>query len=187
MVRDGDAMRPANPIYAEVIPRVLTWRTQSELGFLPDPPSAARYRGPDGRLDMNRLLDEFQQFWRENAESWQGRFDYAEAAPHLMLMAYLQRVVNGGGRVAREYALGMGRLDLMVHFEGSRYPVEIKLWRDRDPEPLGLRQLGAYMDTCAASEGWLVIFDRRPGIPWDERIGWKRVAHDGRTIHVVRC
>ncbi len=187
MVRDGDSMRPANPIYAEVIPRVLTWRTQSELGFLPEPPSAARYRGADGLLDMNRLLREFQQFWRENSESWQDRFDYTEAMPHLMLMAYLQRVINGGGRVAREYALGMGRLDLMVHFEQSRYPVEIKVRRDRDPEPLGLKQLGAYMDTCAATEGWLVIFDLRPDISWDERIGWKTVGQDGRTIHVAGC
>jgi hypothetical protein len=188
MVRDGDAMRPANPIYAEVIPRVLTMRAQSELGFLPDPPAAARYRGPNGRLDMNRLLGEFQQFWRENSESWEGRFEYVEAAPHLMLMAYLQRVVNGGGRVAREYALGMGRMDLMIHFERDRYPVEIKVRRESgNPEALGLRQLGAYLDACGAREGWLVIFDRRPDIPWDQRIGWKTVAQDGRTLHIVGC
>jgi hypothetical protein len=188
MVRDGDAMRPANPIYAEVIPRMLTMRAQSELGFLPEPPAAARYRSPNGRLDMNRLLVEFQQFWRENSESWEGRFEYVEAAPHLMLMAYLQRVVNGGGKVAREYALGMGRMDLMIHFEGDRYPIEIKVRRESsNPEPLGLRQLGAYMDACGAPEGWLVIFDRRPDILWDQRIGWRTLAQDDRTIHIVGC
>ncbi len=187
MIRDGDAMRPANPIYAEVIPRILTMRTQSELGFLPEPPAPERFRDADGRLDMNRLLREFQQFWRENSESWLGRFDYVEAAPHLMLMAYLQRIVNGGGRVEREYALGMGRLDLMIHFEQSTYPIEIKLRRDRDPEAEGLVQIAKYMDGCAAREGWLVIFDRRPELSWDERIGWKTVEQDGRTIHVVRC
>jgi RecB family endonuclease NucS len=137
---------------------------------------------------MNRLLGEFQQFWRENSESWEGRFEYVEAAPHLMLMAYLQRVVNGGGRVAREYALGMGRMDLMIHFERDRYPVEIKVRRESgNPEALGLRQLGAYLDACGAREGWLVIFDRRPDIPWDQRIGWKTVAQDGRTLHIVGC
>jgi hypothetical protein len=43
------------------------------------------------------------------------------------------------------------------------------------------------MDACGAREGWLVIFDRRPDIPWDQRIGWKTVAQDGRTLHIVGC
>jgi len=31
-----------------------------------------------------------------------------------MLMASLQRVVNGGGRIERGYGLGRGALDLMI-------------------------------------------------------------------------
>lgn len=189
LVSDNGFLRPANPIYGEVIPRILTIQTQTELGFLPDPPSAARYRAADGRLDMRRLLEEFQQFWRENSEAWKDRFYYQEAIPHLMLMAFLQRVVNGGGRVAREYALGMGRLDLLVHFEGNRYPVEIKVRQAKsaDPVPLGLRQLGEYMQRCNTSEGWLVIFDRRPRRSWKQRISWQTVTADHHTIHIIGC
>ncbi|MFQ9146681.1 MAG: hypothetical protein ACLR5I_16805 [Odoribacter splanchnicus] len=41
-------------------------------------------------------------FWisavfRENADSWIERFDYKESGPQLLLQAFLQRVVNGGG------------------------------------------------------------------------------------------
>ena len=41
---------------------------------------------------------------------------YHEVAPQLVLMAYLQRVVNGGGTVDREYGVGRGRIDLLVRW-----------------------------------------------------------------------
>jgi hypothetical protein len=31
-----------------------------------------------------------------------------------MLMAFLQRVVNGGGRITRQFAVGSGPADLLV-------------------------------------------------------------------------
>ena len=34
--------------------------------------------------------------------------------PQLLRQAFLQRLVNGGGPVEREYGLGRGRTDLLV-------------------------------------------------------------------------
>jgi hypothetical protein len=65
-------------------------------------------------LNLPKLLTQFQQFFREHSEGWIGRFDYKEAGPQLLLQAYLQRIVNGGGRIEREYGLGLGRTDLYV-------------------------------------------------------------------------
>ena len=59
-------------------------------------------------------MESFQEFFRENSETWIDRFDYKEAAPQLLLQAFLQRVVNGGGWIDREYGLGRGRTDLLV-------------------------------------------------------------------------
>ena len=43
------------------------------------------------------------------------RFErYHEAGSQLLLQAFLQRIVNGGGRLEREYALGRGRVDLLI-------------------------------------------------------------------------
>jgi hypothetical protein len=138
---------------------------------------------------MTGLLKAFQDFWRENSEIWIEKYDYREAAPHLILQAFLQRVVNGGAQIDREFALGRQRLDLCVRMGANRYPVELKVREARrsDPEPSGIKQLGEYMDACGAREGWLVIFDRRSDIPWDQRIGWRTVEHEGRTIHIVGC
>jgi hypothetical protein len=149
---------------------------------------------------MTGLLKAFQAFWRENSDIWIEKYDYREAAPHLILQAFLQRVVtqpspqgygghDGGARIDREFALGRQRLDLCVTIGDHRYPVELKVRDPRrsDPEPVGIVQLGEYMDTCGATEGWLVIFDQRRELPWDERIGWKTVENNARTLHIVRC
>ncbi|WP_449571526.1 hypothetical protein [Methanospirillum sp.] len=61
---------------------------------------------PDGRLDTRYLFTAFQQFYRENSGIWLEIAQYREAGPQLLLMAFLQRVVNGGGRIEREYGLG---------------------------------------------------------------------------------
>jgi len=76
---------------------------------------------------MQRLLSDFQQFWRENSESWTKRYQYVEATPHLTLQAFLQRIVDSGGRVTREMAAGSKRPDLYIQYQGGNYPIELKI------------------------------------------------------------
>ena len=101
--------RIANPIYAEIVPRELTWASQARL--IED---TVWYVDADGGRNVDKLLGAFQAFFREHSEHWLGRFDYAEAGPQLILQAFLQRVVNGGGRIEGEYGLGRGRTDLLI-------------------------------------------------------------------------
>ena len=165
----------ANPIYREVIARHLTYGQQLAI---PEP--AWQWENPDGSLDMNRMLKEFQKFWRRHADIWEPKSDYTEAFPHLLLMAFLQRVLNGGGRIEREYAAGRGRMDLGIEYNGHWYIIEIKLVHYYDsPEEVreeGLEQIRNYRDKLSpGAPAWLVIFDRRPKTrekPWDERIFW---------------
>ncbi len=99
LVSPDSPPRIANPIYAEVVPRELTYAAQA--GLVHD---AAWYVNADGSLDVDKLLAAFQTFFREHSEHWIGRFDYAEAGPQLLLQAFLQRIVNGGGRIEREWS-----------------------------------------------------------------------------------
>jgi len=103
----------ANRIYREVLPRQLTSILQDSLQGLAEQPWFVM---ADGSLDIPKLLAAFQQFFRENAESWLQRYTYHEAGPQLLLQAFLQRIVNGGGRIAREYGLGRGRTDLLLQW-----------------------------------------------------------------------
>jgi hypothetical protein len=104
-----------------------------------------------------------------------------------MLMAFLQRVINGGGQIDREYGLGRGALDLLVTWKGERHAIELKLRRDEETESDGIEQLSGYMDTAGLTEGWLVIFDLRSTRPWSERLYQRPVELEGRRIVIVGC
>lgn len=102
-------------------------------------------------------------------------------------MAFLQRVINGGGQIDREYGLGRGALDLLVTWKGERHAIELKLRRDEETESDGIEQLSGYMDSAGLTEGWLVIFDLRSTRPWSERLYQRPVERDGRRIVIVGC
>ena len=164
--------RIANPIYAEVVPRHLNHAVQA--GLLQ---KTAWYVDAAGRLNVDRLITAFQAFFREHSEHWVQRFaQYHEAGPQLLLQAFLQRIVNGGGRLEREYALGRGRVDLLIVWpEGGserRIVVECKVRRGDLERTIaeGLAQTRAYLDRCGAASGHLIVFDRAPQRSWDEKI-----------------
>ena len=174
LIDGSEPPRIANPIYAEVVPRELGYILQSSLDV-----QARWYVDGDGGLDMDKLLRAFWTFFGEHSGHWLERFaEYPEAGPQLILQAYLQRVVNGGGRIEREYGLGRGRTDLLVLWPREagqpsdlweRFVVECKVLRDSDRKSLawtvekGVKQTLGYMKQCGAEEGHLVVIDRRSG------------------------
>ena len=185
LIRRKPNVAIANPIYHEVIPRDLAITAQD---FITQ--QAAWYLQPDGRLDMSKLLAAFQQFFRENSEAWLERFDYKEAGPQLLMQAFLQRIVNGGGFIGREYALGRKRTDLLVRWQipggEQRVAIELKVGQG-DVERIiatALPQTWEYMDKSGAEEGHLVVFDRTPGRPWGEKDLRREVPYAGAQISV---
>ena len=184
LIAPGDDLRIANPIYAEVIPRELTFATQKGLRQ-----QAAWYVNADGGLESGKLLEAFQQFFREHSEFWLERFAYKEAGPQLLLQAFLQRVLNGGGRIVREYGLGRQRVDLLLQWPRppgeQRIVIECKVRRGRLEKTLeeGLPQTAGYMDRCGADAGHLVIFDCDEK-PWEEKVFRRIEEFDGKRIEV---
>ena len=178
------ALVPSNPMYAEIIGRYLSWGTQERMKrVVPETPWVK-----DDGLDMAGLMAAFQQFWRENADESAVPFQYREAYPHLVLQAFLQRVINGGGQIVREMALGSGRLDLGVHFRGAVYAVEVKTLKLYEKTREKAReQILRYMDRLGVSEGWLVVADPDLTKPWDDKISTADFSEGGKTVHLVRC
>jgi len=185
----GGLVEPANQIYAEVIIRMLNSSPQEILKRERPSDDLPKYIA-DGKIDINVLLKEFQIFWRENSEIWIERYkenlyQYDEAAPHLVFQAFLQRVINGGGQIIREMALGTKRSDLCVVYDGQKYPIELKILRGEKSFSDGLGQLSVYMDKVGSSEGWLVLFDRSAGKPWEEKLYMRFEEYNGKRITVA--
>ncbi len=182
--RDQKNLVIANPIYQEVIPRELTYVTEFTMVQ-----KTIWYQNDDKSINIHKLLEAFTQFYRENSDVWLEKFAYKESGPHLLLMAFLQRVINGGGKIHREYALGRRRVDLFVEWsfgqnQMQRIVIELKVKRNEKTLSDGLVQTLEYMDLNNATEGHLVIFDRALGKTWDEKIYQEDKLMGDQTIHV---
>ena len=192
----------ANPIYREIIPRALTSAAENFV-----PMRRAAYVRADGRLDWPALLDGFTAFWKQNAEWMLRQQPYSEAAAQLVFMAFLHRLVNGielgpkdldpAGTVAtvdREFAVGSGRIDLMVRWplpggDVQRFGVELKVRRDKagDPLNIGLDQLSDYLDRLELDTGTLILFDLRTDAPpMQERCSRTSTEFRERSLTILR-
>lgn len=169
LIAPGNPIRVANPIYKEVIVRALAAGVQESIAIEP-----RDFLLPDGQIDLSKVLADFARFWAEHGEFLTQGGGYNEFAAQLVFMAYLQRVVNGGGQIDREYGVGRGRVDLLVRkpYAGpdgrpavQREVIELKVRRQGRGNPLteGLAQLDGYLDRLGLDTGTLIIFDRRPG------------------------
>ncbi len=178
-------LKIANPIYQEVIPRVLSQGPQDSLPMI-----QPIWLNADGSLNASVLLDAFLVFWRQHGEPLFKSANYPEIAPHLVMMAFLHRVVNGSGTLEREYAIGSGRMDICLRYGKLTLGMELKVWRDRRPDPIkeGLPQLDKYLSGLSLDTGWLVIFDRRKGLPpiSDRTTTENVISPAGREIIVIR-
>jgi type II secretory pathway predicted ATPase ExeA len=176
----------ANPIYREVLPRVLTVTPSASL-----PQIMPTWLTPEGTLNTDALLTAFLRFWRQHGEPLLNSAAYHEIAPHLVLMAFLHRVINGGGSLEREYAIGRDRMDLCLQYGAVTLGIELKVWRDKsgDPKTAGLEQLDGYLARLGLESGWLVIFDRRSNAePIADRVLTElATSPQGRSITVIRA
>jgi hypothetical protein len=188
LVHSGpEGLAIANPIYREVIPRALTSLFEESVAR-PRP----SYVSADGRLEFRQILDDFRSFWIQHAEALLRQAPYSETAAQLIFMAFLQKIVNGGGFIDREYAVGSGRIDLTVRWPHpggvERFACELKVWRDGRPSPLaeGRRQLARYLERLGLEEGTLLLFDSRTAAPpLPERIAEGEELEGGRRITVL--
>ena len=187
LVRDDERgnLVIANPIYGEIIPTMLAYVTRASIRL-----TQPVWLNADGSLHPERLLESFLAFWRQHGQPLLKSVHYHEIAPHIVMMAFLHRVVNGGGSLEREYAIGTRRMDLCLRYGQVALGMELKVWRDgeRDPVNDGLAQLDQYLNGLGLDTGWLVIFDQRSGLPdISERTTTETaLSPAGRTITVIR-
>ena len=113
-----------------------------------------------------------------------------------MLQAFLQRIINGGGRIEREYGLGRSRTDLLVQwpldreqgFHGSvqKIVIELKIQHKSLEATIaaGLEQTYEYNQRVGGQEAHLIIFNRDPSTPWEAKCFQRDEYHQGLKIRV---
>jgi type II secretory pathway predicted ATPase ExeA len=186
LTRRNGALEIANPIYKEVIPRCLSSGASDSIQRM-----TPTWLTPSGDLDPSALLEALVSFWRQHGEPLLGTAPYQEIACQLVFLAWLSRVVNGGGTIDREYAIGRGRMDICVTYRSVKLAIELKVWRPKQKDPLevGLAQLEGYMAGLGVEIGWLILFDRRSKkVPISERTTVETATTpSGKQVVVIRA
>jgi hypothetical protein len=75
----------------------------------------------------------------------------------------------------------------MVEWQGARHVIEVKLRRDTQTEERALEQVARYLDAVGCEEGWLVMFDLRSTLPWDQRLTTRTLESHGKRITLIGC
>ena len=171
-----------NRIYRERIANMMIskWHT-SQLGTF-HPVSAnfdfrGSYRLPNGGLDMEKVIGNFQIFMRENHSDKDRRF--LERDGRIIFLAYLKPILNGSGYEFKEPQISdEKRLDIVITYNQFKYVAELKIWYGEAAHQKGLAQLTDYLERQGLQTGYLLIFDH------SKRKSWKKdwVEVDGKRI-----
>lgn len=190
ILKEKNNIMISNAIYREIIPREITYTAQLTIHH--ETPWYVDKK--TNKLQMNKLLSAFQDFYREHSEYWLKGLQYKEAGPQLLLQAFLQRIINSGGIVEREYGLGRKRTDLYIRwfydkFDKSRTQkvvVECKVIRKSKEVTIqeGILQTVEYKDKCGAEEAYLILFDKSQNKMWEDKIFQENRIFSNNTISI---
>jgi hypothetical protein len=182
--RGDGVLGAANPIYARSLMKALAEPIRANVAAI-----HPTWRKSDGSIDLERLRLAFLDFWSVHGRALDPLVARREVVPHVVMTAFLDRVVNGGGRVDREFDVGRGKLDVLVRHRELKLPIEIKVrtGKSGDPVPKGLQQLDRYCEALRVEYAWLVVFDQRPSARKGRLQEQEVVTPGGRRVLVVRA
>ncbi|MDR2197853.1 MAG: PD-(D/E)XK nuclease domain-containing protein [Deltaproteobacteria bacterium] len=183
LLKKDDTPRPANRLCAGVIMRYLSDNMDLQVS------NDIVANWMDGnKIHMDRLLKEFQNWWAANASRYQKCLEYNETSQHVLLSAFLQRVLNVGATIAFEYVLGRGRADIVLIYNSNKYVIELKIKDSEISEINSVNQLLDYMDAASVTEGWLIVFDVKSDKKREQKIFRNTVtAEKGKYVHILGC
>jgi len=153
----------ANPIYAQVLYE--NFEKDLEEFDVSGLVAANRVQDAKGRLDFRQVLDKFQAFMKAKGTTVSKHRSFHEATGQLLLLSYLDLLVNGKGWTFKEPQSGEGRIDVVCCYGRQKEVVELKLWYGARRYAAGLAQLAKYLDREGLDHGYLFVFDRRENTP----------------------
>ena len=163
--KDPDGMcQILNPIYQYCILQAFKPVINGlERDYLPEDTDFLDYLTPSGEINMERLLDNFQDFIaRVGFRILQVPETPKEYVGQDLLYAYLDQFVSLiRGVMHLEVQTGRGRMDLVISHNAQKYIVETKIWEGKRRYEAGKAQLAAYLKSEKVSKGYYVVFDHR--------------------------
>jgi hypothetical protein len=149
----------ANQIYAQALYK--HFREEVEISEIQNIAAGNRLEDQNGNLDFRIVLQKFQDFVKAKGPQVIKHPNFREATAQLLILSYLDLLVNGKGWTFREVQSGEGRIDVLCCYKQQKEVVELKLWYGERRYEEGLEQLVTYLESERLDRGYLVVFDRR--------------------------
>ena len=129
----------------------------------------------DGTLNMERILERFVDTQRMIHGDADDRFLEEEGRERFL--TYIAPIINGTGTYSiEEQTRDKLRMDVVIHYFGKRYVVELKIWHGPRYNEEGEKQIMQYLDYFGLHLGYMVSFNfnknKEPGVK-EVRIGDK--------------
>ena len=104
---------------------------------------------------------------------------FLEAEGRERFLTYLAPIINGTGTYSvEEQTRDQRRMDVVIHYLGKRYVVELKIWRGERYHAEGEKQIADYLDYFGLQTGYMLSFNfnhnKEPGV--------KRVQVEGKVL-----
>lgn len=121
----------------------------------------------DGTLDVCRIIE---RFITEHNRIHKGEEEkFLEQEGRERFLTYLSPIINGTGTYSiEEQTRSHKRMDVVIHYRGNRYVIEMKIWRGAKYNADGEHQVMEYLDYFGLDVGYMVTFcfnrNKKPGI-----------------------
>ena len=173
----------ANEIYNEIIPRSLIYSTQLLIKY-----DLASFLEDDAGLNIAKVIKAFQLFYNKYFKVWVERFNYKEAGSFLFLQAFLNRIIDGGGKIERIYGLGRRHFTLIITWPQAdqRFILELYYFQDSIKRMVkeNIDKMYETMKTLDIKAGHLIIFNPNPAHLWEQKVYKSAIESDGSSIDV---
>ena len=119
------------------------------------------------------LKDETEEEAEKRAEK------FLENEGRERFLTYLSPIINGVGTYSIEEQTRDGRrMDIVIHYLGRRYIIEVKIWRGERYNEKGEQQIIGYLDYFGLDTGYMLSFNFNK----EKKTGVERISIGGKTL-----
>lgn len=121
----------------------------------------------DGWLDVRKIMEHF--IIEHNRIHGEDNEKFVEDEGRERFLTYLAPIINGTGTYSiEEQTRTHKRMDVVIHYFGRRYVIELKIWRGERYNADGEKQISEYLDYFNLDTGYMLSFNfnknKKPGV-----------------------
>lgn len=156
---EGKDLFVANPIYKKRFTKTFFREAGAGIDI-----ADRGYFTADGFLNMEAILSDFEEYVMQiGVNAFYASGKPYEKTGQFLLTAWLYQFVEGGkGDLRYEAPSGLGRMDILLIYQGRKHIIETKINRSNIDKTIdrAVEQLsGKYLLTEKVDEGYVVVFD----------------------------